>query len=130
RRQGGRARLLRRPGDARDAGQGRPEGRQSAAAGEAPSVGRSRSDGLSVPATAASTTGAARATTVTRDDVCARRRPAASGPSGVTATRSVFEADIARPSRRSGISVYEYAATAESVFGKQKAWSANAPAST
>ncbi len=39
RRQGGRARLLRRPGHARDAGQGRPEGRQPAAAGEASRLG-------------------------------------------------------------------------------------------
>ena len=38
RRQGGRARLPRRPGDEGDAGQGRPEGRQPAASGEAAGV--------------------------------------------------------------------------------------------
>ena len=46
------------------------------------------------------------------------------------AARRVFEAAIARPSRRSGMSMYEYAAIAESVFGNQNACNAAATAST
>jgi hypothetical protein len=44
-----------------------------------------------------------------------------SGPSGAEIARSVFEAAIARPSSWSGMSLYEYAVIAESVFGNQNA---------
>ena len=110
RRQGGRARLLRRPGDARDAGQGRPEGRQPAAAGEASRLGRVADRvARACPRIAAITTGAASTAIETWGEVCASRSPATSGPSGADAARSVFEAAMARPSSRSGMSMYEYA---------------------
>src|SRR5581483_11385894 len=122
--QGGSARLLRRPGDARDAGQGRPEGRQPAPAGEASArLGRFRIESLNVPRIAAITTGAESTAIVTCGELWASRRPARSGPSGAVAARSVFEAAMARPSRRSGMSMYEYAWIAESVFGNQNACS-------
>src|SRR5207249_4978839 len=129
-RQGGRARLPRRPGDARDAGEGRPEGRQPAAAGEAERLGRLRMESLSVPRIAATTTGAASAAIATSGEACASRSPARSGPNGAVAARSVCEAAMVRPSRRSGMSMYEYAAIAESVFGNQNACSETHAAST
>ena len=62
---------------------------------------------LNVPRIAATKTGAVRTKIVQRGVVCASSSPARSGPSGADAARSVFDADIARPSNRSGMSVYE-----------------------
>src|SRR5205823_10624125 len=136
RRQGGCARLPRRPGDEGDERQGRPEGGQPPAAGEAEGVVRSSSRGaarideLNVPTTAAASVQPVKRAMVARGDAELSSSPATSGPSGTASTRSVLETDSTRPTRRSGVSAYQYAAIAESVFGKQKACTANATPST
>src|SRR5581483_4217988 len=93
-------------------------------------AGRSRIAFASEPYTAAASVTLISTAIVVRGETWVSRRPAASGPSGAAAARSVFDAAIARPSSRSGISAYEYAAVAASVFGKQNACTANAPART
>ena len=80
RRQGGRARLLRRPGDARDAGQGRPEGRQPAAAGEASRLGRLRIAVAERAEDRGDTTGAASTAIAICGEVWARSSPASERP--------------------------------------------------
>ena len=49
---------------------------------------------------------------------------------GADAARRVFEAAMARPSSRSGMSMYEYACIAESVSGNQNEWSETQATST
>src|SRR5207302_11106967 len=85
------ARLPRRPGDARDAGKGRPEGRQPASAGKAERVGSSSSssrlgalriDGLAEAMTASRSRRPAAIATVVRAENELSSSPAPSGPSG------------------------------------------------
>src|SRR6185295_3543987 len=129
-------RFPRRPGDEGDRRQGGPEGGQPASAGEAAGVTRSSSRGaerieeLNVPTTAAASVQPVKTAIVARDDTELSSNPAASGPNGTASTRSVFDTDMTRPTSRSGVNAYQYAVTAESVFGKQKACTANATAST
>ena len=94
------------------------------------SGGACRIDDANVPTTAAASVHAVKTPIVVRAEVCVSRSPAATGPSGTASTRSVLATDITRPTRRSGVRAYQYAFTAESVFGKQNAWRANATAST
>src|SRR5581483_11634415 len=112
-RQGGPARLLRRPGDEGDAGQGRPEGRQPASSGTTGSVGASffsssrlgafRIDGETDENAASAARSAVKTATVVRGDVTPRSRPAVSGPSGAPHNAIVRATLFTRPVSRSGV---------------------------
>jgi hypothetical protein len=130
RRQGGGARLLRRPGDARDAGQ-RPTRRSSTSCCGRSFEARQVADRVAQRADDRSDHHRrGQHAIATCGEVWASRSPATSGPSGADAARSVLAAAMARPSRRSGISRYEYAWIAESVFGNQNACNETQTAST
>src|SRR5581483_2597453 len=126
RRQGGRARLLRRPGDAGDAGQGRSEGRQPAAAGEASGVGGSSSSerlgafrigAVAVPTTGGTSRSRVSTPTVSRGETVDRSSPASSGPSGAPQSAIVRATLFTRPVSSSGTTPTRYPITVEFTAG-------------